>query len=97
MHSLFFRFVVVFWLRSNFGEDVYTYLFWILLPDIHTNINKQNISNEPSCTIKVSQTTKDNNTWNNTDTCIITLANITKTVVLLFNFFPASFYFVAWM
>ncbi len=44
----------------------------------------------PQIPFKVSQTTKDNNNWNNMDTCIIILANITKTVVFLFNFFSPN-------
>lgn len=52
----------------------------------------------PQIPFKVSQTAKDNNNWNNMDTCIIILANITKTVVFLFNFFPpVSFYSMTWM
>lgn len=39
----------------------------------------------PQIQFKVSQATKHNNNWNNMDTCIIILANITKTVVFKKN------------
>ena len=43
----------------------------------------------PQIPFKVSQTAEDNNNWNNMHTCIIILANITKTVVyFIFLFSP---------